>query len=133
MNQPCCDPKVSARRLHVGLGVTDVSAATDFYRALFDAEPAKVREDYAKFELDDPALTLSLVPKSCCGSDRADHFGLRLQEVADVDEAAALLEARGLDVTRESGVCCHARSEKAWIHDPDGNPWEVYTVLEDVD
>lgn len=133
MNTPDTPLETRTRRLHVGLAVRDVRAATDFYRSLLGAEPAKVRSDYAKFELDDPALVLSLVPETCCGGERADHFGLRLETPQDVRSAEEELTARGLAPRRESVTCCHARQEKLWLTDPDGNPWEVYTVLGDVD
>jgi catechol 2,3-dioxygenase-like lactoylglutathione lyase family enzyme len=133
MNTPCCAATSRSRRLHVGLAVKDVERATAFYEALLGAKPAKVRPGYAKFELDDPALVLSLVPKDCCGGERADHFGLRLSSTDDLAGAERDLASRGLTGEREETVCCHARQRKVWVKDPDGNPWEVYTVLEDGD
>ena len=46
---------------HLALTVSDVERAVPFYRALLDAEPAKVKPGYVKFEPDDPGIVLTLI------------------------------------------------------------------------
>ena len=133
MNTPCCTPERTAtRRLHVSLSVKSVAAAADFYEALLGTPPTKRKDDYAKFELRDPDLVLSLVPESCCGNGLGlDHFGIRLEDATQMNAAAKALEDRGLTGKREQVNCCYADQDKLWVTDPDGNAWEVYAVTRD--
>ncbi len=121
-------------RLHTGLEVRDVEQAERFYRILFDAEPTKRRPGYARFEPAEPAVVLSLIEKAGPEHTRrpADHFGIRLSNPAAVERTARRLESAGLPVRREEEVsCCYATQTKAWVTDPDGMPWEIYTVLDE--
>lgn len=121
-------------RLHAGLEVRDVARAERFYRILFDAEPTKRRDGYARFEPAEPAIVLSLIEKAGPENRRrpADHFGIRLASTEAVERAAARLRRAGLSVRREEQVaCCYAVQTKAWVTDPDGMPWEIYAVLDD--
>lgn len=119
-------------RIQLALNVSDVDAAVDFYSKLFNAAPAKRREGYANFAIEEPPLKLVLIEKpDAAGS--LNHLGV---EVFSTDEVAATqqrLSADGLDTAAESGSCCYAVQEKVWVHDPDSAPWEVYTVLDDAE
>ena len=131
---PTTSQRTLASTLHTGLEVRDVGHAERFYRILFDAEPTKRRPGYARFEPADPPVVLSLIERAGPGHKRrrADHFGIRLSDAAAVEQAARRLEAAGLPVRREEEVsCCYAVQTKAWVTDPDGMPWEIYTVLDD--
>ena len=114
------------------LNVTDVDAAVDFYSRLFGAEPAKRRPGYANFAIEEPALKLVLIESTAGGT--LNHLGV---EVASTDEVAAAttrFASEGLPATVEDNVsCCYALQDKVWVADPDGAPWEVYTVLADAD
>ena len=52
---------------HLALTVSDVERSVPFYRALFDAEPAKVKPGYVKFEPADPGIVLTLTKASANG------------------------------------------------------------------
>jgi catechol 2,3-dioxygenase-like lactoylglutathione lyase family enzyme len=118
---------------HVSLNVTDVDAAVTFYRAFFGTEPLKRRPGYAKFDLASPALNLALVERAPTGQN-VNHFGVQVATSADVAEAEARLAASGLLDQVETGTsCCYAKQDKVWAVDPDGNRWEIFTVLEDAD
>lgn len=119
------------QRVQLALNVTDMDRAVEFYGKLFGAEPAKRRPGYANFALDDPPLKLVLIEADEGGS--LNHLGVEVASTDDVDRAARLLAGRGLATRAEEGVtCCYAKQDKVWVEDPDGAPWEVYTVLEDV-
>lgn len=45
------------KRMHVAVNCSDLHKSLDFYRAFFGAEPMKVKDNYAKFELESPALS----------------------------------------------------------------------------
>jgi catechol 2,3-dioxygenase-like lactoylglutathione lyase family enzyme len=120
-------------RPHLALTVPDVERSIPFYRALFGAEPAKVRDGYAKFEVAEPALNFTLNE-----GDRGDgpgalnHAGIQVEGTDDVLAARLRLQKDGLATFDEMDTtCCYARQDKIWVRDPDGNPWEVFTVLED--
>jgi len=117
-------------RTHVSLRVADLTRSVDFYRAFFGREPAIVRNDYAKFELDEPPLVLSLEPVFHRSSEAFDHLGIRAAAVADVDAMRERIVSAGLAAgEREHDVaCCYSTQTKFWLLDPDRNLWEVYTV-----
>jgi catechol 2,3-dioxygenase-like lactoylglutathione lyase family enzyme len=117
-------------RVQLALNVSDLEAAIDFYGALFGGAPAKVRPSYANFTVADPPLKLVLIEGGEGGS--LNHLGVEVASTGDVAEAADRLAARGLPTDeRAAETCCYAVQDKVWVHDPDGAPWEVYTVLED--
>lgn len=119
-------------RIQLALRVEDLERAIAFYGTLFDAEPAKIRSGYANFAIDEPPLKLVLIEGKDGG--RVDHLGVEVATTTDVDAAATRLKDAGLATFDENNVeCCYARQDKVWIHSPDGEPWEIYTVLEDSD
>ena len=124
----------TATKFHLSLNVGDLSRSIKFFETLLGVSPAKVRSDYAKFELDDPPLVLSLEPRGVAGVGALNHVGFRMANSAALVEAQRRLEAAGMPTQREEGVeCCYARQTKFWITDPDGTLWEVYIFEEDLD
>jgi catechol 2,3-dioxygenase-like lactoylglutathione lyase family enzyme len=123
------------RKFHVSLNVSDLNRSIAFYRVLLGTEPAKVRSDYAKFELAEPGLVLSLAPGRQPGAGgNLNHVGLRVRNSEELVEIQRRLEAAGLPTQREEGVeCCYARQTKFWISDPDRALWEIYVFHEDID
>jgi len=124
----------TATRCHISLNVSDLARAVDFYRVLFGTEPAKRRPDYAKFELADPPLVLSLEPNRHAAGGALNHLGFRLPDSETLVQFQQRLEAAGIHSQREEGVeCCYARQTKFWVTDPDRNLWEIYVLEEDID
>src|SRR5262245_2300918 len=122
------------RKFHASLNVSDLHQSIAFYRELLGVEPAKVRADYAKFELAEPALVLSLVPGRPGTGGHLNHAGLRVRSAEELVEIQRRLEAAGMPTQREDGVeCCYARQTKFWISDPDGALWEIYVFHDDID
>jgi catechol 2,3-dioxygenase-like lactoylglutathione lyase family enzyme len=124
---------VTAVRCHISLNVSNLDRSVAFYRILFGLEPAKRRGDYAKFELIDPPLVLSLEPTRPAVGGVLNHLGFRLPDSATLVEMQRRLEAAGIPSQREEGVeCCYARQTKFWITDPDRTLWEIYVLEEDI-
>ena len=122
-------------RPHLALTVTDVARSIPFYEALLGSAPAKVRADYAKFEVTDPALNLTLNR-----GDRGDvlgafnHAGIQVESTDDVLAARLRLQKAGLATFDEMDTtCCYAKQDKIWVRDPDGTPWEVFATHEDTE
>lgn len=117
-------------RVQLALNVTDLDAAVDFYGKLFGAEPAKRRAGYANFAIDQPPLKLVLIEAPEGGT--INHLGVELTDTEEVSIASDRLVSSGLVTREELGVeCCYALQDKVWVNDPDGAPWEWYTVLAD--
>jgi len=120
-------------RLQLALNVDELDAAIDFYTTLFATPPAKVRPGYANFAIAEPPLKLVLIETPGEGGT-LNHLGVEVFSTDDVAVARARLADGGLATAVEDGVaCCYARQDKVWVDGPSGEPWEIYTVLEDVE
>jgi catechol 2,3-dioxygenase-like lactoylglutathione lyase family enzyme len=120
-------------RIHMGLAVKDLQRSVAFYRTLFGQEPTKTRPRYARFEVAEPPVNLSLneVGGKTGPNNSVAHFGIQVKSTADVNAVAERLTRAGFQTKVEQGVtCCYAVQNKVWASDPDGNPWEVYVVLD---
>jgi catechol 2,3-dioxygenase-like lactoylglutathione lyase family enzyme len=121
-------------RFHLSLNVADLNRSVAFYRTLFNMEPAKLRDDYAKFEPDDPPLVLSLEPTPRAAGGPLNHLGFRLPDARTLVAMQERLERAGVRSQREEGVeCCYAKQTKFWLTDPDGTLWEIYTLESDIE
>jgi len=122
--------------VHISLNVSDLEQSVAFYRGLF-GEPAKRKPDYAKFVSTDPEIHLALQPgldATGAGPGSLSHLGIRVSSLDEVRRRRAELKARGVVSEEEKReACCYALQEKFRLSDPDGNEWEIYTVLEDLE
>jgi catechol 2,3-dioxygenase-like lactoylglutathione lyase family enzyme len=121
--------------VHVSLNVSDLGKSVDFYRAFF-GEPKKLKSDYAKFVSENPEIHLALQPgfRGQRASGPLSHLGIRVDSTEEVRRWRTELQSRGVVSEEEKRKeCCYALQDKFWLTDPDGNRWEVYTVLEDVE
>ncbi len=120
-------------RVQLALNVSDIDQAVTFYSKLLGVAPAKRRPGYANFAVGDPALKLVLF-ESPGASMRLNHLGIEVESAEEVRAAQDRLSAEGLATAVEDQVsCCYALQDKVWVDDPDGAPWEVYTVLADAE
>lgn len=120
-------------RVQLALNVADLDQAIAFYSKLFDTEPAKVRPGYANFAIDQPALKLVLV-EGHGTPGTMNHLGVEVASTDEVSAAQTRLAAEGLTTATEDQVsCCYAVQDKVWVDAPDGEPWEIYTVLADIE
>jgi catechol 2,3-dioxygenase-like lactoylglutathione lyase family enzyme len=120
-------------RVQLALNVSDLDRAVAFYSMLFDSPPAKRRPGYANFALSDPPLKLILIEGRGEGGT-LNHLGVEVASTEDVATARRYLAGQGLAHAVEDQVtCCYAVQDKVWVDGPDGEPWEIYTVLADVE
>ena len=120
-------------RPHLSLDVRNVPASVEFYRKVFGVTPQKQTADYAKFDLREPSLNLSLVSSTGTISS-VNHLGIEVESVDEIAGWKQRLQEQGiLDKVEEGIACCFARQDKLWFTDPDGNAWEVFTVLEQLE
>ena len=123
---------VQAVKVHVALNVRNVAASVEFYRKLFGIEPAKVRSGYAKFDVQNPPLNISLNEHRTAGAGALSHMGIQMASTEDVLAMRQRLSEEGFALRDEMKTsCCYALQDKTWVQDPDGNQWEVFVVLQD--
>jgi catechol 2,3-dioxygenase-like lactoylglutathione lyase family enzyme len=116
---------------HLSLNVTNVDASVAFYEKAFGVAATKRRPGYAKFDLAEPSLNLTMQEAPRTGVN-ASHFGVQVASSEDVAAAWARFQAAGLVTkTEDDTECCYALQDKVWIEDPDGNAWEVFVVKGD--
>ena len=118
-------------RVQLALNVSDLDQAIAFYTKLFGTGPAKVREGYANFAIAEPPLKLVLIAGQGVPGTM-NHLGVEVESTDDVERATQRLSDEGMATeVEEQTTCCYAVQDKVWVHGPDGEPWEVYTVLSD--
>jgi len=113
------------KRLHVNLAVTDLETSINFYNALFASEPSLLKQDYAKWMLDDPRVNFAITTR---GSRKGiDHLGIQVENENELAEVYTRLQTAGGPILDEGATtCCYAESEKSWIFDPEGIAWETF-------
>jgi catechol 2,3-dioxygenase-like lactoylglutathione lyase family enzyme len=120
-------------RVQLALNVSDIDEAIEFYSKLFAAEPAKRRPGYANFAIAEPPLKLVLI-EGHGEPGTLNHLGVEVEDGAAVAAATGRLQGEGLPTATEDEVtCCYAVQDKVWVDAPDGEPWEIYTVLADAE
>ncbi|WP_289139868.1 ArsI/CadI family heavy metal resistance metalloenzyme [uncultured Brevibacillus sp.] len=120
------------KRMHVAVNCSDLEASLNFYRLFFNAEPTKVKDNYAKFELDSPALHFSLNVRPFEKKGVLNHLGFQVDNTEDVIAMGERLRQANLLTIDEMGTtCCYAVQDKVWVYDPDGNAWEIFYTKAD--
>lgn len=114
------------KRLHVHVGVTDLSTSIGFYSTLFGAEPTVKKDDYAKWMLEDPRVNFAISSGNHAAKG-IEHLGIQVENGEELTEVYDRLKAADRPVLEEGATtCCYAKSEKSWIADPDGIVWEAF-------
>lgn len=123
---------VQALKAHLAINVRNVTESIEFYRKLLWIEPSKVRTGYAKFDVQNPPLNLTLNEVPFGERGALSHMGIQVSSTEDVLAVREKWTQAGLSLRDEMKVdCCYAVQDKTWATDPDGNEWEVFVVLED--
>lgn len=121
-----------ANTFHVAVYVRSIPEAVEQYRKMLGIEPAKVRHDYAKFELTDPPVIFSLNVGGEPGT--LSHLGIRYPGTGEVASEMARVKRNEVPLFQQEGTtCCYAKADKFWIKDDSGIPWEMYALIEDVE
>src|SRR5687767_1789613 len=123
---------VVALKAHLALNVSSVETSIEFYRKMLGLEPSKVRKGYAKFDVQNPPLNLTLNEGVVNERGALSHLGIQVASTDDVLATRQRWSEVGL-ITRDEMQtnCCYATQDKTWVRDPDGNEWEVFVVLQD--
>jgi predicted enzyme related to lactoylglutathione lyase len=113
------------KRLHVHMAVENLSQSIGFYSALFAAQPAVIKNDYAKWMLDDPRVNFAISTRG--RQPGLDHLGIQVENADELHEVYARLQKAGGNIIEQGQTaCCYAKSEKSWIDDPTGIAWETF-------
>jgi catechol 2,3-dioxygenase-like lactoylglutathione lyase family enzyme len=119
------------KRLHVHVAVHDLQQSIRFYSALFAAQPAVKKDDYAKWMLDDPRVNFAISTRG--GKAGLDHLGIQAESGAELEDIGSRLAQADVATTAQKGAsCCYAKSDKYWTIDPQGIAWESFHTLESV-
>ena len=124
--------QIRALKAHLALNVKNIERSIEFYRKMLGIEPSKTRAGYAKFDVQNPPLNLTLNQNSFNEQGALSHLGIQVASTDDVLRMRERWIRDGL-ITRDEmqTSCCYAVQDKTWVQDPDGNEWEVFVVLED--
>ena len=118
------------KRMHIHVGVEHLEQSINFYSALFGAQPSKTKSDYAKWMLDDPCVNFAISTRT--EKKGVNHLGIQVDQDHELEELRTRLQDADLAVFDEGEtVCCYARSDKSWVEDPAGIPWEAYQTIEE--
>lgn len=120
-----------AKRLHVHIAVEDLDKARAFYATLFEQDPTVLKDDYAKWMLDDPAVNFAISSRGA--RTGVDHLGFQVDTDAEVETIEARLAAAEQAVApQRNASCCYAYGNKSWSTDPSGVAWEIFHTLNDI-
>lgn len=119
-------------KVHIALNVNNLQESLAFYRALWGVEPVKVRTGYAKFDIAEPGVNLTLNENPVQSFGALNHLGIQVGSTDAVLAMRERLQERGLETLDEMQTnCCYAIQDKIWVIDPNGYRWEVFVVLQD--
>ncbi len=120
------------KRFHIHIGVKDIEKSVEFYTALFGQKPSKLKEDYAKWMLEDPRINFAISTR--VSEKGVDHLGIQVDQDSELMELTKRLKNADLGVYDEGeSTCCYAESKKAWVQDPSGIAWEAYRTMADAE
>ena len=118
------------KRFHIHIGVDDLEQSIEFYSVLLGSEPTKLRDDYAKWQLDDPKVNFAISTR--VEKKGLDHLGIQVDEDGELDGLREQMRGANISVFDEGAVvCCYSHSDKTWVEDPAGIAWETYKTMAD--
>ena len=113
------------KRMHLHVSVPELSQSIQFYATLFGAPPSVVKDDYAKWMLEDPRVNFAISRRGAAVG--VDHVGIQVESPVELGELAGRLKAAGASTfDQEATTCCYAKSDKSWVSDPAGVRWETF-------
>jgi catechol 2,3-dioxygenase-like lactoylglutathione lyase family enzyme len=131
LRNPQPDEEIRMKRLHLHVAVDDLARSVSFYSTFFGSEPTVIKNDYAKWLLDDPRVNFAISQ----GSETRkgiEHLGVQAESADELAEVYSRVKAADRPVLEEGATtCCYAKSEKSWITDPDGIVWETFLTSGD--
>jgi catechol 2,3-dioxygenase-like lactoylglutathione lyase family enzyme len=123
--------KTIMKRFHVHIAVDSIEQSVQFYNTLFGQSPHVAKPDYAKWMLDDPRINFAISQRPAhAGQTGLDHLGFQMDSAPELHAMTAQLQAAGVAVTGlGETTCCYAKSDKGWVHDPQGIAWESFVTM----
>jgi catechol 2,3-dioxygenase-like lactoylglutathione lyase family enzyme len=113
------------KRMHLHVSVPDLPQSIRFYETLFGAPPSVVKDDYAKWMLDDPRVNFAISTRGRAAG--VDHVGIQVESAGELSELSGRLKAAGAEtIDEQATTCCYAKSDKSWVADPAGVRWETF-------
>ena len=113
------------KRFHVHVGVEDLDRSISFCSTLFGVQPAVLKDDYAKWMLEDPKVNFAISQRG--RQSGIDHVGIQVESREELHELAGRLKDAGETTQdQEATTCCYALSDKSWVRDPAGLRWETF-------
>ncbi len=113
------------KRMHIHVAVGDLEKSIGFYSTLFGAAPTVRKSDYAKWRLEDPRVNFAISRRG--RATGLDHLGIEAESAEELAGIASRLADAGERLVEEQATtCCYARSDKAWVEDPEGLAWETF-------
>ena len=117
------------KRFHVHVAVSDLEQSTRFYSAMFGIAPTVLKDDYAKWMLDDPRINFAISERA--NAQGVNHLGFQADSAEELEEIHTRLQSADTSITAEKGAnCCYAKSDKYWVQDPTGIAWESFRSLD---
>ncbi len=115
------------KRFHVNVSVADLMRSTEFYNTLFGVEPTVLKDDYAKWMLEDPRINFSITESTKASG--VNHIGLQADTMDELEAIQSRLRDAEENTFDQPKVrCCYARSSKSWVRDPDDVAWETFVT-----
>ena len=119
------------KRFHVHVAVSDLEQSARFYSAMFGMQPTVLKNDYAKWMLDDPRINFAISERA--GAEGLNHLGFQAESAEELEEIHARLQTADTSIAAEKGAsCCYAKSDKYWVQDPTGIAWESFRSLDTI-
>ena len=123
--------ELEMKRLHIHIAVNELSKSINFYSTLFNSPPSVEKEDYAKWDLAEPAVNFAISNRGHSGG--INHLGIQVDSDEELEEIAKRLDDAEITSSKELGSsCCYAQSNKHWALDPQGIAWESFHTLENI-
>jgi catechol 2,3-dioxygenase-like lactoylglutathione lyase family enzyme len=128
------------KRFHVHVSVERLQDSLRFYSAIFGVEPVVLRDDYAKWVLEDPRINFAISRRG--HQPGLNHLGIQADNDQELQEIRARLEraradgvhaeqtaADGTHAEQKAVACCYSKSDKYWVVDPQDIAWEAFHTI----
>ena len=119
------------KRMHIHVGVKNLKESISFYSKMFATAPTIEKTDYAKWQLEDPKINFAISARGA--AEGLNHLGIQVEDAAELTDMKSRLDTLQAELVEEEGTaCCYAKSDKYWVNDPSGIPWETFHTLDSI-
>ncbi len=119
------------KRMHIHVGVKNLKESISFYSKMFATEPTIEKTDYAKWQLEDPKINFAISARGA--AEGLNHLGIQVEDAKELSDMKSRLDTLQAELVEEEGTaCCYAKSDKYWVNDPSGIPWETFHTLDSI-